>query len=78
MRQKMLGDAIRLYVRNGRRDILLANLGPSEDNDYFSDSGRDVIYRLGDERGFLSVDSEWLLVWFNDHGETVKYEVWTD
>ena len=35
-------------------------LGPADDTDYFRNW--DMVYWLGPERGFLSIDSEWLVL----------------
>ncbi len=77
-RQKMLGDAIRKVIDGGNKDNIIKMLGPSDESGYFSSLGRDLMYRLGPERGFLSIDSEWLLIWLDGHGNVVRHEIWTD
>lgn len=37
-----------------------------------------IMYYLGDERSFVSVDSELLVVYFNEKDECIKYEIITD
>lgn len=41
--------------------------------DYF-----DLLYMLGPERGFISVDSEWLGISFSDHGKVKSYKLIRD
>lgn len=77
-RQKMLGDAIRKVVDGGHRDDIIKMLGPSDESGYFSSLGRDLIYCLGPERGFLSIDSEWLLIWLDRNGKVLRHEIRTD
>ena len=71
-RQKMLGNAIQQVVQNGQKSNILAMLGPSDNSGYFSSQGRDLLYCLGPERGFLSIDSEWLLIWLDHRGNVSR------
>lgn len=79
VRQKMLGGAIE-HARQARdRGEVIRLLGPSEEQGYFSAACHELIYRTGIERGSLfGVDSEWLLIWFDDRGRVDRCEVWTD
>jgi hypothetical protein len=78
-RQKMLGEVVRRVVVNGTKDNIVAQLGPSEDSGYFESTGRDLIYYIGRERdSAFSIDSEWLLIWFDSGGRTSRYEIWAD
>ena len=74
----MLGDVIRKIVANGNKQEIIAKLGPSENDDYFSSSGRDLLYHMGPQRDYISIDSEWLLIWFDSSGRTSRYEIWSD
>lgn len=56
---------------------VIALLGPPTDTEYFSAEDA-IVYYLGAERGFISIDSEWLLLWYDDSDKVVKHEVWTD
>lgn len=76
-RQKMLDDVIRNVLPDGTQSEIEALLGPPTNTGYFSNSERDLIYRLGAERGW-GVDSEWLLIWFDDSGNFVRYTIVTD
>lgn len=52
-------------------------LGTPDSTDYFANMGRDMIYWLGTERGFMGIDSEWLLIWL-ENGKVVRYEIAID
>jgi hypothetical protein len=45
---------------------ILEMLGPPTDTDKFASHG--LVYWLGPERGFMSIDSEWLIVDFDTQG----------
>jgi hypothetical protein len=61
IRLRMVDDLLRRYRLRGRReDELIALLGKPPKTDYFSDY--QLVYWLGPERGFISIDSEWLAV----------------
>lgn len=78
-RQKMLGDVVTSIVAGGDKESILAKLGPSEDVGYFASSGRDLIYRTGPQRdSVFAIDSEWLLIWFDANGRTLRYEIRSD
>lgn len=36
------------------------------------------MYWLGPERGFFSIDSEWLVIRLNSHGKVVDYHIERD
>ncbi len=55
---------------------VVALLGPETDTNYFSD--HDLVYALGPERGWLSLDSEWLVIDFDRDGVVASYQVVTD
>jgi hypothetical protein len=38
----------------------------------------DLVYRLGDERGFISIDSEWLVLRLDQTGRVVECLIVTD
>lgn len=37
-----------------------------------------IVYYLGDERGYPSIDREWLLFWFDESHYVTKVEITTD
>ncbi len=75
----MLGDVVSHVLPGQARQELEQLLGPSLDTPYFADSGRDLIYLLGRERGSLfAIDSEWLLIWLDESGRVKGYQIRTD
>lgn len=57
-------------------DEVLTLLGPPTDTKYFSDW--DAVYWLGPERGFLCLDSEWLVLRFDAEGRVSEYQLVRD
>jgi hypothetical protein len=51
-------------------------VGEPIDTGYFRDW--DLVYYLGDERGFISIDSEWLLFKLDDQKKVVNCRLATD
>ena len=76
-RQRMLDDVIENVLPGSTQSEIEALLGESTNTGYFSLSERNLIYVLGAERG-LGVDSEWLLIWFDESGKFERYEIATD
>lgn len=78
-RQRMLGDLVESFLPGRSRAEIESNLGPSLDTAYFAETGRDLIFVLGQERDlFLSIDSEWLLIWLDSGGRFERYAIRTD
>lgn len=78
-RQKMLGDVVSNVLPGRSRQQLEQMLGPSLDTTYFGNTGRDLIYLLGRERGSMfAIDSEWLLIWMDASGRFKEYQIRTD
>ncbi len=59
-----------------RRDEVLAKLGPPPPTDKFPDY--DLAYHLGYERGFISLDSEWLVMRLAPSGTVAEAAVIRD
>ncbi len=76
-RQRMLDDVIENVLPGSTQSEIEALLGESTNTGYFSQSENDLIYVFGAERG-LGVDSEWLLIWFDESGKFERYEITTD
>ena len=55
---------------------ILDMLGPPTDTDKFSSQG--LVYWLGPERGFMSIDSEWLIVDFDAQGVSTHAAITRD
>jgi hypothetical protein len=58
------------------RDEIIEMLGEPPDTEYFCDW--ELVYWLGPERGFLSVDSEWLVVRFDARGRAAESRIARD
>ena len=67
VRQLMADRLIARRVLIGkRRSEVVEMLGEPTPTTYFNDY--DLVYRLGAERGFVSIDSEWLVVRLDESG----------
>jgi len=77
-RQKMLKDVVENIIPGKSRDEIERLLGQSLETGYFTASERDLIYILGPERSFISIDSEWLLIWLDNEGQFERYAIYTD
>ncbi|WP_440969921.1 outer membrane protein assembly factor BamE domain-containing protein [Peribacillus frigoritolerans] len=59
------------------KDEVFALLGSPTETEYFKEEDN-VVYYLGDERGIIRIDSEWLVIWFDGSDKAMKYELRTD
>ena len=76
-RQDMVGALIwHGYLDGKTKDEVVRMLGPNCECEYFSDW--DLVYWLGPERGWLSLDSEWLVIRFDSAGKVAEYTLVTD
>lgn len=77
-RTKIVDDLLMRYELIGMRESEILALLGNHNNDYgyFSSENR-FVYRLGMERGLISIDSEWLIIDFAD-GVVVGYFITTD
>lgn len=78
VRQRMVEDVIGGVLPGKSRQDIERLLGQSRQTPYFKETGRDLIYKLGPERGVFSIDSEWLLIWLDDRGRFRIAETVTD
>lgn len=80
IRQRMLGDLLGNVVPGKGRAHLLKLLGPSVDDFFYEGSFPKtcLIYCLGAERGMFGIDSEWLVLYFDDSGMFVRHEIAKD
>ena len=77
MRLRMVDDLLARRLLDGRtRDEVRALLGPADSTPYFRDW--DFVYWLGPERGYLSIDSEWLGVRFDADGRVLETRLLRD
>src|SRR6185503_12498840 len=77
IRLRMADSLIARGTLQGKtRDEVVALLGAPRDGDYFSDW--DLVYWLGPERGFISIDSEWLVIKFDREDRGADVQIITD
>jgi hypothetical protein len=76
-RLRMVDDLVESKRLDGlpRADVV-SLLGPADRTDKWSDW--DLVYWLGPERGFIRIDSEWLVLRFNESGRVREYRVVRD
>lgn len=66
-RHRIADQLVRHRTLEGKtREEVTALLGPVAETTYFSD--RDMVYHLGSERGWLKIDSEWLVLKLDESG----------
>ncbi len=76
-RQEMADDMIARELLDGlTRTEVTALLGQPTYTEYFRDW--DLAYRLGMERNYISIDSEWLFVRFCEDDRVSDYRIVTD
>ena len=76
-RLRMVDDLIASKRLDGlQRSEVTALLGPADETEYFKNW--DLVYWLGPERGWIRVDSEWLVLRFNGSGRVAEYRVARD
>lgn len=76
-RQNMVGSLFWRGVLDGKtQPEVLQLLGPDCECGYFKDW--DLVYWLGPERSWMSLDSEWLVIRFDEAGRVSEYTLVTD
>ena len=76
-RLAMVDDLLKRHrLRGLTRDSVEQLLGPRDSTDYFQEW--DLVYRLGPERGFLRIDSEWLVLNLGLDGRVRDYRIVRD
>lgn len=74
----MVDDLIENYNLVGmNKEKIIELLGESPSTNYFKEPNN-LVYWLGPERGFISIDSEWLIIWLNQNGIVINYEIMRD
>jgi hypothetical protein len=74
VRLSMVDDLLRSHdLRGLTRDQVTALLGPPDDETPFRD--RDLVWRLGPERGLVRIESEWLALRLGPEGKVLDVEV---
>lgn len=74
----MVDDLITTYDLKGKtKSEVMTLLGPPTDTEYFKND-KNIVYYLGNERGIISIDSEWLVIDFDNRDKVKDYVVRTD
>mgnify|MGYP000489447428 CR=1 FL=1 len=73
----MVDDLLsRHNFRGMTREQTVAILGEPDKTEYFRDW--DMVYWLGPERGFMSIDSEWLVFQLDGQQKVTDYKIVRD
>jgi hypothetical protein len=76
-RLRMVDDLLKRHLLDGRsREEVEGLLGPALHTTLFPDW--DLAYRLGPERSFIRIDSEWLVVRLDSSGRVREYRLTVD
>jgi hypothetical protein len=74
VRIRMVDDLLRRHAFRGMtRDQVTGIIGEPDKTEYFKDW--DMVYWLGPERGFISIDSEWLVFRLDDQKKVTDYRI---
>lgn len=77
IRIRMVDDLLSSYqLRGMSRQQVVSILGPPDQTEY--KKAWDMVYWLGPERGFMSIDSEWLVIRLDDQEIVKDYAIETD
>jgi hypothetical protein len=77
IRIRMVDDLLRSYQFRGMtRQQVVAIIGEPDKTEYFKDW--DMVYWLGPERGWMSIDSEWLVFRLNEQKQVANYKIVRD
>lgn len=70
----MVDDLLLKFPLKGKtRAEVISLLGKPQAKSYFGNY--DLVYWLGSEHGFISLDSEWLLIKINKQGVVDEYSI---
>ena len=76
-RLRMIDDLVASRRLDGlQRGDVTALLGPADQTEYFK--GWDLVYWLGPERGWIRIDSEWLVLRLDGSGRVAEYRIVRD
>ena len=77
IRIRMIDDLLKKYSFQGMsREEVVNMLGEPDKTLHFKEW--DMVYWLGPERSFISVDSEWFVLRLNEKKEVTEYRIVTD
>jgi hypothetical protein len=73
----MVDDLLRKYQFSGMARQEVTNIiGEPDKTEYFKDW--DMVYWLGPERGFISIDSEWLVFRLDSQKKVKEFKIVSD
>jgi hypothetical protein len=76
-RGDMVGHLLSQGNLKGKTKAEITDLLGEQEDAYFQEENN-IVYYLGAERGFPSVDSEWLVIWFDEGNRVKDFEIKTD
>ena len=77
VRIRMVDDLLRRHSFKGMtREQVTAIIGEPDKTEYFKDW--DMVYWLGPERGFIRIDSEWLVFRLDSHKKVIDLQIVRD
>ena len=77
-RVHMVDDLLQKYKLTGKSNEEITKLLGSPTETRNEEGGVSTVYYLGNERGFISIDSEQLVLQFDRDGKVVEYKVHND
>ena len=78
-REKMLKDLVENVLPGKTKNEIEKLLGESLTTPYFASINKDLIYYMGPERdNYMTIDSEWFLIWLDESGKFEKYKLIND
>lgn len=74
----MIDDLLDKYdMVNMHKDKIVELLGEPTVTEYFKENDN-IVYWLGPERGLVRIDSEWLVIWFDDKDYVKEIKIMRD
>ncbi|MEH7883156.1 hypothetical protein V7654_02415 [Bacillus sp. JJ1609] len=73
-RRDMVSDLLSNTELKGMSKSKIVKLLGQPENSYFKESDN-IVYLLGDEGGLISIDREWLIIWFDEGNRVSNYEI---
>lgn len=74
VRIRMIDSLLHLHNLTGMTQDQVVNLlGDPDNTSYFREY--DMVYRLGNERGFISIDSEWLVLKYDSDKVITEHRI---
>ena len=77
IRLNMIDDVVKNHISKGLdKEEVIKILGKPTDTPYFREY--DLVYWLGEEKSFISIDSSWLVIELNNKNKISGYKLVTD